>query len=292
MVRLATVTVVMTALIACSGAQPKHVSSPASDVSDAPDEMGLESAPQDEISSSSEVSGPTIDAEEFKQNDTETRGLDEGVKPSAIKPTATEAAVKFTVIDKDKGPIPGLVIKLSDHQGAEFYAEETDAKGYTELLLPMDKTYEVEFLSLGRKKVAAKLTVPDKPQQTLRMVLRYKKQEFEQTKGLVLEGVVFDTGKSTLRPESYPKLDRVFEYLKHRKSLKIEISGHTDNVGTPRSNKILSQQRAEACRQYLLSKGIDSGRIKATGYGEERPIASNDTPGGRQANRRIEAKEL
>lgn len=292
MARLATLTGVALALIACSGTQPAKVKSPAAEASAAPDSMDLESAPHEENSASSEVSKPTIDAEEFKPNDTETRGLDEGVKPSTIKPTGTEAAVKFTVIDKDKGPIPGLVIKLSDHQGAEFYADETDAKGYTELLLPMDKTYEVEFLSLGRKKIAAKLTVPDKPQQTLRMVLRYKKQEFEQTKGLVLEGVVFDTGKSTLRPESYPKLDRVFEYLKHRNSVRIEISGHTDNVGTPRSNKILSQQRAEACRQYLLSKGIDAGRIKAKGYGEERPIASNNTPGGRQANRRIEAKEL
>ncbi|MFI5301922.1 MAG: OmpA family protein, partial [Polyangiales bacterium] len=81
-------------------------------------------------------------------------------------------------------------------------------------------------------------------------------------------------------------------YLTHKKSARIEISGHTDNVGNPKTNKALSEKRAQACRDYLISKGIDGARVQAIGYGDERPIAPNDTEDGRQKNRRIEATEL
>jgi outer membrane protein OmpA-like peptidoglycan-associated protein len=230
----------------------------------------------------------------FKENRTGTPGLDRGVKPSALKPTRTEAALKFTVIDKDKGPIPGIVIKLTDPEGRTYYTEETDAKGYAEVLVPVGQEYEVVYLSLGRHKIAAKLPVEDEPSQTMRLTLRYKRYDANEGKheGLVLEGVHFDSGKATLRPGSYAKLDRVAEYMKYKKSARIEISGHTDNVGNAKRNKALSKRRAQACRRYLISKGIDAGRIRAVGYGEERPIASNDTPAGRQKNRRIEATEL
>jgi len=84
----------------------------------------------------------------------------------------------------------------------------------------------------------------------------------------------------------------VVEFMEHKLSARIEISGHTDNVGNRRANKVLSEKRAKACRDYLVSKGIDSGRIDAAGFGDERPIASNDTEEGRQKNRRIEATEI
>ncbi len=293
MTRLALVTGVTISLIACSGAHPAQVSSPAAGAPAAPAEIGPQTGSHEETAKPS--GEPRVsDAEEFKQNETETRGLDQGVEPSQIKPTPTETALKFTVLDKNQGPIPGIVIKLSNLRGEDYYTKETDAKGYAEVLVPVGQTYEVVYLSLGRREIAAKLPVSDKPNQTLRLVLRYKR--FEETKeeehGLVLAGVRFDTGKATLRPESYPKLDRVVEYMKHKPSVRIEISGHTDNVGSPKSNKSLSKNRAQSCRKYLISQGIDGGRIQAVGYGEERPIASNDTPHGRQKNRRIEATEL
>ncbi len=70
------------------------------------------------------------------------------------------------------------------------------------------------------------------------------------------------------------------------------MAGHTDNVGNPRRNQQLSEQRAQAIRQYLVDHGIDGGRIEAVGYGDTQPVASNDTEEGRQQNRRIEAVEL
>ena len=88
------------------------------------------------------------------------------------------------------------------------------------------------------------------------------------------------------------RLDSVVEFMAHKRSARVEISGHTDNVGNAKANKALSQRRAQACRDYLVSKGIEPGRITAVGFGDERPIAPNDTEEGRQKNRRIEAMEL
>ena len=80
--------------------------------------------------------------------------------------------------------------------------------------------------------------------------------------------------------------------MKHRKSAVVEISGHTDNVGNAKKNKALSMKRAQACREYLVSKGIEGNRITAVGYGGERPTVPNDTDENRQKNRRIEVVEL
>lgn len=224
----------------------------------------------------------------FKDNRSGKRGLKRGVNPSKIKPTRTEAALKFTVVDKDKGPIKGIVISLTSPKGKTYYTDETDAKGYTELLVPVGRKYDLVYLSLGRRKIAARVPVSKEPRQTIRLTLRYKRWD----KPFVLDGVEFDTGKATIRSYSLPRLDRVVEYMKHKKSARIEISGHTDNVGNRRRNKALSKRRALACRKYLISKGIAGRRIRAVGHGDERPIASNATEDGRQKNRRITAKEL
>ncbi len=236
---------------------------------------------------------------EFKPNRTNKPGLKRGVKPSKITPTRTEAALKFTVVNKDKGPIKGIVISLTDPKGKKYYTDETDAKGYTEMLVPVGRKYDLVYLSLGRHKISAQITVSNKPRQTNKYTLRYKRfEDPKPAKGIlpppkfVLKGVEFDTGKATIRKESFARLDRVVEYMTHKRSARIEISGHTDNVGKPKRNKALSQRRARACRKYLISQGIDGSRILAVGRGDEQPIASNDTKEGRQQNRRIEAIEL
>ena len=108
----------------------------------------------------------------------------------------------------------------------------------------------------------------------------------------VLKGVTFDTGRATIRPESLSQLDIVVDFMTRKKSARVEISGHTDNKGNRKANKTLSAKRAEACRDYLTAHGIDGGRITAIGYGDERPMAPNDTEEGRQKNRRIEVIEI
>ena len=105
---------------------------------------------------------------------------------------------------------------------------------------------------------------------------------------ITLRNVFFDLGKSTLRAESNGELDRVVKLLKDVPTLKIEISGHTDNTGSATLNETLSQQRAEAVVTYLKNKGITPSRLTAKGYGSAKPVATNSTEDGRQQNRRTE----
>ena len=105
---------------------------------------------------------------------------------------------------------------------------------------------------------------------------------------VTLNNVFFNTGKWDLNPDSYSELDRLIKLLIDIPSLKIEISGHTDNVGSESFNYLLSQQRADAVLTYLLSKGVDNSRVTAKGYGKDKPVASNENSEGRAANRRTE----
>jgi len=109
---------------------------------------------------------------------------------------------------------------------------------------------------------------------------------------IVLGGVVFESGKATLKPESEAVLDQAYETLVSYPKMVVEISGHTDNVGRRSFNKRLSEARAQAVKDYLVAKGIDASRMKIYGYGPDRPIATNRTEEGRAKNRRIEFKIL
>lgn len=105
---------------------------------------------------------------------------------------------------------------------------------------------------------------------------------------IALRNIFFDVGEATLRSESNSELDRLVKLLKDVPSLKVEISGHTDNTGSASLNEKLSQKRAEAVVTYLTGKGIAANRLTAKGYGASQPIASNSTADGRQENRRTE----
>lgn len=115
---------------------------------------------------------------------------------------------------------------------------------------------------------------------------------FEPARSYRLDNVYFDFGKYTLRPESYKELDELVSYMKWRENEKIEIAGHTDNIGSASDNLKLSQQRAEAIRQYLIKKGVAASRVTAKGYGSTDPVAENSTYEGRQQNRRTEVRIL
>lgn len=107
-----------------------------------------------------------------------------------------------------------------------------------------------------------------------------------------LNNIFFDFAKATLREESFHELDRILPYFEKFPNLKIEISGHTDAVGSDQANQKLSEDRANAVRKYLIGQGIRIDKIEAVGYGESIPVATNDTDEGRQLNRRVEFKVL
>lgn len=112
--------------------------------------------------------------------------------------------------------------------------------------------------------------------------------DLTEAKPIVLEGIFFDTGKYAVLPETALILQKTETTLKANPELKITIIGHTDNVGTDADNQILSINRAESVKNWLVSKGIDAKRIQTIGKSEGSPIATNDTAEGRARNRRIE----
>jgi len=109
---------------------------------------------------------------------------------------------------------------------------------------------------------------------------------------LVLQGVNFAVGSADLTPDSYARLDQVYESLYLHPDLLVEIRGHTDSSGSDAINDALSLARAETVRKYLINKGIDSHRISAVGMGSKEPIADNASEAGRAKNRRIEFVRL
>ena len=116
--------------------------------------------------------------------------------------------------------------------------------------------------------------------------------QFEAPKSFVLDNCTFETGKTTLQPEAYKVVDELAEYLKRKEDERIEVGGHTDNVGKPDANRVLSTNRANTVRAYLLAKGIAPDRVTAKGYGSSMPVAENTTAEGRGLNRRTEVKIL
>jgi len=107
---------------------------------------------------------------------------------------------------------------------------------------------------------------------------------------VVLKNVFFETNESKLKPESQVELDKLFTLLQQNSQMRVEISGHTDNVGNEEHNLVLSENRAKAVFDYLISKGIREDRMRYVGYGYSKPIVPNDTEEGRAMNRRTEFK--
>ncbi len=105
-----------------------------------------------------------------------------------------------------------------------------------------------------------------------------------------MDNVLFDFDKSAIKPDGVKILDRLIAFLKENAEKKVDLEGHTDSVGTEQYNQGLSERRTAAVKDYLTTRGIDSGRVSSKGFGETKPIADNKTAEGRAKNRRVEIK--
>lgn len=115
-------------------------------------------------------------------------------------------------------------------------------------------------------------------------------EDLKKNNAYTFKYVNFETGKWDLLPEAMPELEALLDFLKNNPTIKVEIGGYTDNMGNAETNRALSEKRAAAVSNYLISSGIDELRVSAKGYGEGKPIGSNETEKGRLKNRRVECK--
>jgi outer membrane protein OmpA-like peptidoglycan-associated protein len=131
------------------------------------------------------------------------------------------------------------------------------------------------------------MAIPDDKEATYEVEIK-----IDPPKNFVLENVYFDTGKSTLKPSSNKALNDLAEVLKLKSTMEVQIEGHTDDVGNEADNLKLSQERADAVKKYLSSKGIAAARVTAKGFGQTMPVADNATEEGRSKNRRTSLKVI
>ncbi len=183
-----------------------------------------------------------------------------------------------------------------DRMTQELEAARTSGE-YTEQQL-MEREKELALKRQSLDQMSADLEAAEEERARLQAELTMtqdKLSEFarvaqEQEKMVItLNGsVLFKVGESTLMPVAQDRLNEVAAVLKEQKGKSIIVEGHTDAQGSEEDNKILSQERARAVRNYLVSQGVDANMIVAQGMGESQPIASNKTPEGRANNRRVE----
>jgi outer membrane protein OmpA-like peptidoglycan-associated protein len=205
--------------------------------------------------------------------------------------TASLTLLKGRILDEaTKQPVEANII-LTDLAKNEELAtfKSNSATGKYLVSLPSGKNYGIAVKADGYLFHSENFDIPNAAAyQEIEKDIYLKKVEVG--KEIVLKNIFFDFNKSTLRPESKNELENLVQLMKDNPTLKIEISGHTDNVGSATYNKTLSQARAKAVVDYLIAAGISSNRLTSVGYGFDKPIAPNDTDEGRQLNRRTEFK--
>lgn len=207
--------------------------------------------------------------------------------PQKLVPTDQLALLRGKVTDFKGKALGKEIILLEDDNTKALIKITTDAAGKFEALVPVNATYNLKYKTFTTDVNYSKMVIPADKNATYEAIIK-----MDPPREFVLDNVYFDTGKATLKPSSGKALGDLVEVLKLKNTMSIEIQGHTDNIGSPEENIKLSQQRAEAVRKFLISKGIAAERIIAKGYGDSMPIADNTEEAGRSRNRRTSLKVL
>jgi OmpA-OmpF porin, OOP family len=206
--------------------------------------------------------------------------------------TPKDAPVNVTMTDFKNNVLNNEIVVFKSKANGKEYQGLTDDAGKFSIRLPSADTYEIFILGFKDSASYNFLEIP-----ALKGNAYYKDPfvvdvQHLPAKSFILEDCNFETGKTNLQESSFAVLDELVAYLNRKDDERIELGGHTDNVGKPAKNVILSQGRANTVRAYLLTKGIDPARVTAKGYGMSKPIASNKTAAGKAQNRRTEVKIL
>lgn len=200
------------------------------------------------------------------------------------------AYVKGSIYDAASMELLSASIQLIDLEGSTTVAETTSNKNDGKYLvcLPTGRNYAFNvskdgYLFHSENFSLKNLDDPSKP-----YLIDIGLNKIQAGKSVVLRNIFFETDSYALKPESKTELEELVGYLNKNAGMKIEIGGHTDNVGSETHNQELSENRAKSVYEYLIAEGIDKGRLKFKGYGLSKPIDTNDTEEGRANNRRTE----
>jgi outer membrane protein OmpA-like peptidoglycan-associated protein/tetratricopeptide (TPR) repeat protein len=209
-----------------------------------------------------------------------------------VAPTNAQIHLFGIITDaKTAQPLP-LPMQLSDETGMELKATSADQNGYYSLYFTAEQSkYLVNLHKKGYLLYVntIKMTQVQKNQLELNIALK----PINVGAKFALHHVFFDTGSDVLTANSFAELNKLHFFLKENPDIKVEIAGHTDNIGNAQKNTLLSENRAKSVVFYLQNKGIDKKRLTFKGYGSKQPIASNDDEiDGRELNRRIEVTVL
>jgi outer membrane protein OmpA-like peptidoglycan-associated protein len=191
------------------------------------------------------------------------------------KKTGNPLKASFEVIDLSTGIT--RVMSTSDKVSGEFLVSLPSGSSYALNVSAPGYVFYSENYTLGKTLKPTDVFNTDIPLNPI-----------EAGERIVLKNIFFSTGSATLEEQSQSELKKLVEFLEKNPTMKIEVSGHTDDVGADDTNMKLSQQRAESVKTYIVGKGIVADRIQSKGYGKTKPIASNATAEGKQKNRRTE----
>lgn len=206
---------------------------------------------------------------------------------TTVRPAQT-LWVKGKVFDAvTKRGLPSAV-ELTDLRTKELLSRvQTDETGNYLITLPVGKDYAFNVNRKGYLFFSDNFQLSDRiPDSTYNIDIPL--QPLQVNAAVILKNIFFDVNKFELKPESFVELDNIVLLMKENPALKIRINGHTDNTGKPADNLKLSNNRANAVIQYIISKGIDAKRLSSKGLGETEPIADNSSEEGRSKNRRTE----
>jgi outer membrane protein OmpA-like peptidoglycan-associated protein/tetratricopeptide (TPR) repeat protein len=200
--------------------------------------------------------------------------------------------VKGNVTDKKTGKPIISSVELTDLSTKQMINQvQTNANGNYFITLPVGKDYAFTINQKGYLFYSDNFLMAGRsPDSTYEKNIAL--QPLELNASIVLKNIFFDVNKFSLKPESQVELDKLVQLLIDNPGIKIEISGHTDNVGKPTDNLTLSNNRAKAVVNYLTGKKIAAARLLAKGFGSGKPIADNKTDAGRALNRRTEVKVI
>jgi OmpA-OmpF porin, OOP family len=204
-----------------------------------------------------------------------------------------DAPVNVKLTDFKNNILNNEIVIFKSKLNEKEYQGLTDSTGRFSFRLPVGDKYEIYILGFKDSTLNENvLTIPPTSGKAYYKNPFIVEIQHLPAKSFILEDCNFETGKADLKEESFKVIDELVAYLNRKDDERIELGGHTDNVGTAKSNQILSEARANTVRTYLIAKGIDPARVTAKGYGLSKPIASNKTADGRAQNRRTEVTIL